>query len=275
MKKQSLTKLIAMGLTVSAVLATTGCNEETGAAATAEVAPAVEPALDSEMQKISYIIGYTMGKQAESNNMTFDTDVVAMAIKDVVEGVESRISEEEQREIMNAFQEKIQEQRRVEREKMKEEQEKMSEENLKVGQEYLTANAAKEGVKSTESGLQYKVLTAVDAEGAVMPKDSDSVKVHYHGTLIDGSVFDSSVERGEPVTFPVKGVIQGWVEGLQLMKEGEKFEFVIPAELAYGKRSPTPKIGPNSVLRFEVELLDVIAQGEEGAAEAPNPHAGH
>ena len=125
---------------------------------------------------------------------------------------------------------------------------------LDAGEAFLAENAKKEGVKTTASGLQYKVLKS--GTGA-SPKLADTVKVHYHGTLIDGTVFDSSVQRGEPISFPVGGVIPGWVEALQLMKVGDKWQLFIPARLAYGERSPGPQIPPNSVLIFEVELLGI------------------
>ena len=123
-----------------------------------------------------------------------------------------------------------------------------------AGTTFLAENAKKEGVKTTASGLQYKVIKSGTGES---PTLSDTVKVHYHGTLIDGTVFDSSVQRGEPISFPVGGVIPGWVEALQLMKVGDKWQLVIPAKLAYGEQSPSPAIPPNSVLIFEVELLGI------------------
>jgi len=122
------------------------------------------------------------------------------------------------------------------------------------GESFLAENAKKEGVKTTASGLQYRVIKSGTGPS---PKLSDGVKVHYHGTLIDGTVFDSSVERGEPISFPVSGVIAGWTEALQLMKVGDKWKLFIPARLAYGEQSPTPKIPPNSALIFEVELLGI------------------
>ncbi len=116
-------------------------------------------------------------------------------------------------------------------------------------------NAPKSDMKTTASGLKYQVLK--QGTGTVSPKATDTVKVHYHGTLLDGTVFDSSVERGEPISFPLNGVIPGWTEGLQLMKVGDKFKFEIPPNLAYGPNSPSPKIPPNSTLVFEVELLGI------------------
>jgi FKBP-type peptidyl-prolyl cis-trans isomerase len=117
------------------------------------------------------------------------------------------------------------------------------------------ASAPNGDMKTTASGLKYQVLK--QGTGTVSPKATDTVKVHYHGTLLDGTVFDSSVQRGEPISFPLNGVIPGWTEGLQLMKVGDKFKFVIPPNLAYGPNSPSPKIPPNSTLVFEVELLAI------------------
>lgn len=130
---------------------------------------------------------------------------------------------------------------------------KAAQENIRLGNEFLAQNKTKEDVVTTASGLQYKVLN--QGSGTVHPKASDTVTVHYHGTLIDGTVFDSSVERGEPIAFPLDRVIKGWTEGVQLMVEGDKYRFFIPSELAYGNRS-TGKIG-GSVLIFDVELLKI------------------
>jgi len=131
---------------------------------------------------------------------------------------------------------------------------KVSQENIKVGKEYLDFNKIQEGVSETESGLQYKILTK--GEGEVHPTRTSKVKVHYHGTLIDGTVFDSSVDRGQPISFGLNQVITGWTEGVQLMVEGDKMRFVIPSHLAYGNRN-AGKITAGSTLIFEVELLAV------------------
>lgn len=131
---------------------------------------------------------------------------------------------------------------------------KAIQENSRLGNEFLIQNKSKEGVITTASGLQYQVLTQGD--GTVHPKASDTVTVHYHGTLIDGTVFDSSVDRGEPIAFPLNRVIKGWTEGVQLMLVGDKYRFFIPSELAYGNRT-TGKIGGGSVLIFDVELLKI------------------
>lgn len=129
-------------------------------------------------------------------------------------------------------------------------------ENLKAGQEYLALNRVKLGVTELPSGLQYEVMTEGDG---VKPKATDKVTCHYHGTLIDGTVFDSSVKRGQPATFPLNAVIKGWTEGLQLMTTGSKWRFFIPSQLGYGDRQISAQIGPNCTLIFEVELLSVSA----------------
>jgi len=130
-------------------------------------------------------------------------------------------------------------------------------ENLEKGAAFLAGNAKKEGVKTTASGLQYEVIKAGDGP---KPKATDEVKVHYHGTLIDGKVFDSSVDRGEPTEFPLNRVIPGWTEGVQLMPKGAKYRFFIPYDLAYGERGAGADIKPYSALIFEVELLDILGQ---------------
>jgi len=140
----------------------------------------------------------------------------------------------------------------------------MAKYNLRKGQEFLTKNAAKEGVVVLPSGLQYKVLHK--GEGTTSPASTDSVSVHYRGTLIDGTEFDSSISRGQPANFNVNGVIKGWTEGLQLMHEGDKWELYIPSELAYGERGAGGKIGANAALVFEVELLSI-----GGQAAGPGP----
>jgi FKBP-type peptidyl-prolyl cis-trans isomerase FklB len=155
------------------------------------------------------------------------------------------------RETMEAF-------RKDMMEKMQSKQKLAGEKNLKEGDAFLAANAKKDGVKVLPSGLQYKVIKSGTGR---TPKSTDTVKTHYHGTLIDGSVFDSSVERGEPATFAVNQVIAGWTEALQLMKEGDKWQLFIPARLAYGESARSAKIGPNSTLIFDIELLS-IEKGE-------------
>lgn len=249
MKKLYLAKASVLGATVAALLVTAGCNKE----AEAPAAPA-EVKLDTVEQKVTYIVGYNMAKQAQANGLNFEKDVMSAAIQDVLDDKEPRIAQADQQQIMMSFQEEQQSKR-------EQEQQAAAETNLKEAQAFLEENAKKEGVKVTESGLQYEVLQAAP-EDAASPKEDDVVKVHYHGTLVDGSVFDSSVERGEPVSFPVKGVIKGWVEALQLMKVGDKFKLYIPPELAYGEGGTSGKIGPNAALIFDVELLEINPEVE-------------
>jgi FKBP-type peptidyl-prolyl cis-trans isomerase FklB len=200
-------------------------------------------ALNTLTQRLSYIVGENMAHQLKNDGLDLDTDAIALAINDVMAGNPSRLTEAEKRSTVEQVQQASQERQRAAHAK-----------NKAAGEAYLAENAKKEGVTTTESGLQYKPLTA--GTGA-KPTTNDRVKVHYHGTLIDGTVFDSSYDRGEPIVFPVTGVIAGWVEGLQLMNVGSKFELVIPSNLAYGENGSGPVIGADATLIFQVELLAI------------------
>src|SRR5207302_2469157 len=149
---------------------------------------------------------------------------------------------------------------------MQQKQTETAQKNGAEAEKFLAANKTKEGVKATESGLQYKALKE---GGGAQPKSSDTVTVNYRGTLIDGTEFDSSYKRGQPATFPVSGVIKGWTEALQMMKVGSKYQLFIPAKLAYGERAIGPDIGPNSTLIFEVELLDVKPAAGTNPSSSP------
>jgi FKBP-type peptidyl-prolyl cis-trans isomerase len=198
--------------------------------------------VESDKEKLSYAIGQQIGRQIKGEGVDIDADVLASSINDVVTGKESKLKPEEIQAAMMKGQEAA----------MAKQQE-ASKENEAKGKKYLEENKAKPGVKVTASGLQYEVIT--EGKGKT-PKETDVVQVHYKGTLTDGTEFDSSYKRGEPAEFPLNGVIKGWTEGLQLMKEGGKNRFVIPAELAYGPQG-RPSIPGNSVLVFEVELIKV------------------
>jgi FKBP-type peptidyl-prolyl cis-trans isomerase len=226
-----------------------------GAALVSTTATAVE--LKTEEQKVSYSVGLMVGEQLK-NVPNIDFDAFIAAAKATYNGDEPKLTPDQVREVMTAFQQK-------QMEEQKKEFAKISEGNLEKGKKYSAENGKKKGVKTTESGLQYEMLNA--GKGA-SPTAEDVVKVHYHGTLIDGTVFDSSVERNEPVSFPLNGVIPGWIEGLQMMKVGEKARFVIPADLAYGPAGtgPNSPIGPNETLIFEVELFEINPGAEESAA---------
>jgi len=194
------------------------------------------------MKKVSYALGLSLGNNLLGSGVTtLDYAQMAKGIQDVMEQKEPEISYQEAQTIIGEFFQNL--------------QAKMAEKAQGEGKVFLEANAKRAEVTTLASGLQYEVLT--QGEGAV-PSASDSVKVHYHGTLIDGTVFDSSVSRGEPATFGVTQVISGWVEALQLMPVGSKWKLFIPSDLAYGAQGAGQAIAPHSALVFEVELLDIV-----------------
>ena len=203
--------------------------------------------LETLTQRLSYIVGENMARQLKGDGLELDTEAFILALNDVVAGNPSRLTDAEKRTTIDEVQ-------KVSQEKQRAMQAEQSVKNKTEGAAYLAENAKKEGVVTTDSGLQYKSLVA--GNGA-KPTRSDQVKVHYKGTLIDGTVFDSSYDRGEPIVFPVTGVIAGWIEGLQLMQVGSKFELVIPSNLAYGANGSGPVIGADATLIFEVELLGI------------------
>jgi FKBP-type peptidyl-prolyl cis-trans isomerase len=203
--------------------------------------------LETLNQRLSYIVGENMATQLKNDGLDLDTDALVLAVNDVMAGNASRLTEELKKSTVEEIQKLTQEQQSAE-------QAGKATKNQEEGVAYLAENSQKEGVKTTDSGLQYKSLVSGDGE---TPKASNSVTVHYKGTLTDGTVFDSSYERGEPATFPVGGVISGWTEVLQLMNVGDKFEVTIPSDLAYGPAGSGPVIGPDAVLVFEVELLAI------------------
>ncbi|MBI3187904.1 MAG: FKBP-type peptidyl-prolyl cis-trans isomerase [Gammaproteobacteria bacterium] len=202
--------------------------------------------LETTKDKASYTIGVQLGTQMAQTKDDINLDKVMMGLKDAFAGKEPRMKKEDMMAAMQAFQTEMQQKQQA---KMTE----MAGKNAKEGDAFLAENKKKEGVTTLPSGLQYKVITT--GKGG-SPKVSDTVVTHYRGSLIDGKVFDSSYERGEPVTFPVNGVIPGWTEALQKMKVGDKWQLVIPSSLAYGEHGSGP-IGPNSVLIFDIELLEI------------------
>ncbi|MEM8594768.1 MAG: FKBP-type peptidyl-prolyl cis-trans isomerase [Pseudomonadota bacterium] len=212
--------------------------------------------LDTEQQKFSYGMGLQIGKMAKNQGVELDMLAYKAGLIDGMHGSEQRLSDEELQTVFTEYQKTVMEKR---------EKDRLAEgsTNAEKGKAFLAENGAKEGVKTTKSGLQYKVIK----EGAgAKPTTKDTVKVHYKGTLIDGTEFDSSYSRNEPISFPLGGVIQGWQEGLTLMTKGSKYELYIPAELAYGEGG-AGKIGPNATLIFEVELLDI--NPEDAKAKKP------
>lgn len=206
-------------------------------------AVAAEPALKTDDQKFGYAIGIQMGASLKNEGIEPDLDALFLGIRDAMEGKSPRITQEEARAAMMAARAAADAKR-----------EAVAAENLKAGEAFLAANAKNAGVKTTASGLQYKVIES--GKGA-QPTAESTVTTHYTGRLVDGTVFDSSRERGEPATFPVGGVIPGWTEALQLMHEGDHWELYIPAKLAYGEGGRGAVIEPNSTLVFDIELIKV------------------
>lgn len=245
--KSKLLMAVAMGTVL------VGCNQQAAESDGLELA-ASTMVLDSEEKRISYGMGIGLGQRIKQEPFGIDVDAFSKGVRDAVEGTEALMTQEEIMKEMQNFQEKQQV-------AAKEESEKAAETNKQEGIAFLEKNATAEGVSTTESGLQYKVLTA--GTGA-KPGPDDTVEVNYAGTLIDGTEFDSSYKRGQSVSFPVGGVIPGWTEALQLMSVGSKWQLAIPSELAYGPGGTGGgPIGPNATLLFDVELIAI----EQAASE--------
>ncbi|WP_020676451.1 FKBP-type peptidyl-prolyl cis-trans isomerase [Geopsychrobacter electrodiphilus] len=210
--------------------------------------PAFSAPLEDGQSKLSYAIGMSIGSDLLRQDLKLDLGQLTAGLTATYNKTDALLSEDEMVKVLVAFQKEMQE-------KQKAKAAVASESNKAAGKAFLAENAKKTGVKTTASGLQYEVLTA--GKGAT-PTADDQVTVNYRGTLVDGTEFDSSYKRGQPATFRVGGVIPGWTEALQLMKEGGKLKLVIPPQLAYGDRGAPPVIGPGSTLVFEVELLKVV-----------------
>jgi FKBP-type peptidyl-prolyl cis-trans isomerase len=213
---------------------------------------AKEPAFKTFEEKFAYAIGVEMGSNLKENAIELDLDSLVKGMTDGYNGNELAMTQEEIAEVSALGMEKL---------KAKAQAKHIADiaDNLAKGEKFLADNKTRKGVKTTDSGLQYEVITEGKGE---MPKATDKVSVHYTGTLIDGTVFDSSYKRNQPATFQVGGVIRGWVEALQMMKTGSKWKLYIPTELAYGERGAGREIGPNETLIFEVELLEILPAPE-------------
>jgi FKBP-type peptidyl-prolyl cis-trans isomerase FkpA/FKBP-type peptidyl-prolyl cis-trans isomerase FklB len=203
-----------------------------------------KPKLDTDLGKASYAIGQQIGQNLKNQNIEFDADTLAVSIKEAASGKESRLKPEEMQAALMKLQENV-----------NKKQMEAAEKNAQEGKAFLEKNKSQPGIQTTTSGLQYQIVQ--EGKGK-KPTEKDTVKVHYKGTLVNGQQFDSSYERGQPAEFPVNAVIKGWSEALQLMKTGTKAKLFIPPELAYGP-TPRPGIPANSVLVFDVELLDVVS----------------
>ncbi|KGE04028.1 FKBP-type peptidyl-prolyl cis-trans isomerase [Pseudohaliea rubra] len=239
---------------VALVLGLQACDQQQSGDSAAGNEPV---ALDTPTKRLSYGVALGLGRNMKNDGMEMDIDAFALGLRDAFSGAEQRLSQEEIQAEMMAFQEKLQAEQEAN-------QEAQASANADAAQAFLAENGAREEVTVTDSGLQYEVIEA--GEGPV-PGSGDSVEVHYRGTLLDGTEFDSSYERGQPVTFGVDQVIAGWTEALQLMPIGSKWKLYIPPELAYGAGGAGNVIGPNAALTFEVELLSIPSQEEEAAGE--------
>jgi FKBP-type peptidyl-prolyl cis-trans isomerase FklB len=208
---------------------------------------AEQTAPKTEKEKLSYSMGVDFGTYLKRQAVDVDPEFIVRGVKDVFSGKSFLMSDEEMNAVKNAFSQQMML-------KQAEEVKKLAEKNKKDGEAFLEANKAKEGVKTLPSGLQYKMITEGTGKS---PKATDTVTVNYRGTFVDGTEFDNSYKRGQPATFQVNGVITGWTEALQLLKEGAKCQLFIPSHLAYGEKGAGGIIGPNATLIFEVELLSV------------------
>ena len=219
------------------------------------------PALTSPKEKRSYALGVNIGTGLGKQGMDIDAALLAKGLQDALAGKKTLLTQEEVQAVLAEFQAEMQK-------KQAAAMQQAAETNKKAGEAFLAANKAKEGVVTLPSGLQYKVLKAGEGK---KPAAEDTVVCHYRGTLIDGTEFDSSYSRNEPLTIPVNRIIRGWSEALQLMPVGSKWQLVIPANLAYGERGTPGPIGPNAVLIFEVELLSIKEKPATATAPAAKP----
>lgn len=223
---------------IISIISLTGCNQEK---------KMDKASLSSEDDKMSYAIGFDMGRNLKKQGVNLNLDAIKEGIKNSFKGEEALMTEDEIKKTFETASKKIME-------KQQKDAKEAGEKNVKEGKEFLDKKKKEDGVKETSSGLLYKVLKEGTGKQA---KLSDEVTVHYKGTLISGKEFDSSYKRKEPTTFPLKNVIKGWQEGVQLMNEGAKFEFYIKPELAYGDKQAGADITANSTLVFEVELIKI------------------
>jgi FKBP-type peptidyl-prolyl cis-trans isomerase len=238
----------------------TATNSAAANSAAANSAAANEVSLESSEHRLSYGIAYGLGKRMVADGVPLQSDAFSAGLQDALSGAEPRLTQEEISAEMQAYQKESAAKRQAA-------QAELAEANEAASKAYLAENAAREGVTVTDSGLQYEVLVAGDG---ARPGPDDTVEVHYRGTLVDGTEFDSSYRRGETVSFGVGQVIPGWTEALQLMPVGSKWKLAIPPELGYGAGGAGQAIGPNAALIFEVELVSIPSQK---AAEAESTDA--
>jgi FKBP-type peptidyl-prolyl cis-trans isomerase FklB len=218
------------------------------------------PALTTQKDKFSYALGMNLGTSLRKQSVAVDPAILSRGLRDALAGGKTALTEDQARATLMEVQTEM-------RKKQQEQMQLAGEASKKEGAAFLAANKTKDGVVTLPSGLQYKILTPGTGP---KPTASDSVVCNYRGTLINGTEFDSSYKRGQPATFPVTGVIKGWTEALQLMPVGSKWQLFIPSDLAYGERSPSPEIAPDSTLVFEVELLSIQNKSGDQLPQVPD-----
>jgi FKBP-type peptidyl-prolyl cis-trans isomerase FklB len=232
----------------------TACSQENDTAKTSDTSQT----LTTQQEKVSYAIGMDIGRTISQQGLDVNPEFVALGIDHAFANATTLLTPDEAKEVLMQWQQELMEER-------VQEIKKQSEENAAKGKAFLEENTNKEGVVTLESGLQYKII---EEGNGTRPAEDDIVTVHYKGTLVDGTEFDSSYSRNEPATFPVNGVIKGWTEALQKMKTGGHWMIYIPAELAYGERQAGPTIGPNSTLIFDVTLLSIQDKKADNTEDA-------
>jgi FKBP-type peptidyl-prolyl cis-trans isomerase len=264
-------KLVTLAVVLLVAVAVIAGAQQSGqpaqqpTAAPQQAAPPAAGKPESLEDRASYIIGHNLGRSLKTAEVNVNEDLVIKGFRDALGGAPALLTEAEMNETMQSFQQQVQQQQQAK-------QKALGDKNKTEGEAFLAKNKERAGVKTTASGLQYEVLT--EGTGPT-PKATDNVTVHYTGTLIDGTKFDSSVDRGQPASFVLNQVIPGWTEGVQLMKVGSKYKFYIPSALGYGERGAGGVIGPNAPLIFEVELISIgqpepkPAEGQQQPGEQP------
>jgi FKBP-type peptidyl-prolyl cis-trans isomerase FklB len=254
--------IVLLGNTYVQGQQTPAAKPQAAPAATTRRAPAGKspaPPLTTQKDKFSYALGMNLGTSLKKQSVAVDPNILARGLKDALAGGKTALTEDQARATLMEVQTEM-------RKKQQEQMQQAGAANKKEGDAFLAANKSKDGVITLPSGLQYKILTPGTGP---KPTASDSVVCNYRGTLINGTEFDSSYKRGQPATFPVNGVIKGWTEALQLMPVGSKWQLFVPSDMAYGERSPSPEITPDSTLIFEVELLSIQNKGADQTPPAP------
>jgi FKBP-type peptidyl-prolyl cis-trans isomerase len=241
-------------LAVAALFVCSCGKEQSDKPKTAAKTAITKADLKTDDDNVSYSLGFSMGSNFKKEELKVNLEIFQKGMKDGFTGSGQILNEEEVSKTMMGLQQNMRAKKQAEYKERMEEKKKQGEANIEKGKKFLEENKAKEGVVTLKSGLQYKILKK--GTGA-SPKATDTVKCQYRGTTIDGKEFDSSYERDEPAKFALNRVIKGWTEGLQLMKEGGKWQFFVPAALGYGERGAGQNIGPNEVLIFEIELIGI------------------